>query len=52
MASIVYGGEVQMLVNYRFLGTVFDDKLKFNTNKDAICSRSYIKNLFTVFFHC
>lgn len=38
-ASSIHGKEVEIVDTYKYLGTVFDSKLKFDANTDSIVKR-------------
>lgn len=40
-ASMIHGEEVESVTNYKYLGTVFDSRLKFDLNTDAIIKKSH-----------
>lgn len=38
-ASVIHGEEFQIVDTYKYLGTVFDNQLKFHSNMDSIVKR-------------
>ncbi|CAB1328317.1 unnamed protein product [Coregonus sp. 'balchen'] len=37
--TVVMGSDIELVTTYKYLGTVLDNKLKFEENTDAICKK-------------
>ncbi len=40
LPAVIKGHQVEVVKEYKYLGTVFDDKLKFETNTDMIIGKA------------
>ncbi|KAK0155470.1 hypothetical protein N1851_002135 [Merluccius polli] len=43
--SIIHGEEVQLVDTYKYLGTVFDNQLKFHTESLSVKDRNSLNNI-------